>query len=103
MRLSGGASRWRVCYQRGRPRLVFLSFLVCIYMRIFNSYITVFYPFEVEFYDHVDKSILPKQLNLCETSTGVSRIFSRPTKCRTVLSTVLHIAQHKCALCKTRI
>ena len=23
-RKSGGASRWRVCYERGRPRLVFL-------------------------------------------------------------------------------
>ena len=27
---SGGASRWRVCYQRGLPRLVFLIIMLCL-------------------------------------------------------------------------
>ena len=27
---SGGASRWRVCYQRGLPRLVFMSYEIVL-------------------------------------------------------------------------
>ena len=39
------------------------------------------------------RTILLKQLNLYENTTAIFCIVSRPTKCGTVLSSVLHIAR----------
>ena len=63
---------------------IFPALCFAFNLHIDNSYIGVINGFEYECYDHVEKTKQTKQLNPCETSAGVSRIVSKPTKRRIV-------------------